>query len=247
MDYYRDEPKNSPFILEGNNRPTNVLNCDADPITNFESFEYKSSIIVKTPNNDSDSNNVIENVEIIVRLKYLSNFWRALHMSLINCEVSLTLTWSKNCILTDVITRTPVSAQGDNPERPVINASIGATFKIKDAKMYLPVVTLSAENDNKLLVQLKSGFKITIKWKKYRSEMSNQARNNNLNYLIDPAFTNVNRLFVLSFKNEYGNYNENENIRTSFSKYYVPKIEVKGFNVLIDGKPFFEVPVTNSL
>ena len=65
--------------------------------------------------------------------------------------------------------------------------------------------------------------------------MSNQTRNNNLNYLIDPQFTNVNRLFVLSF--------ENENDRTFFSKYYVPRIEIKYFNVLIDGKPFFEIPV----
>ena len=81
--------------------------------------------------------------------------------------------------------------------------------------MYVPVVTSSAENDNKILEQLKTGFKRTIKWNKYRSEMSNQTKKNNLNYLIDPSFTNVNRLFVLSF--------ENENDRTSFSKYYVPK------------------------
>ena len=97
--------------------------------------------------------------------------------------------------------------------------------------MYIPVVTLSAENDNKLLEQLKTGFKRTIKWNKYRSEMSNQTKYNNLNYLIDPTFANVNRLFVLSF--------ENEDDRTSFSKYYVPKIEIKDFNVLIDGKQFF--------
>ena len=97
--------------------------------------------------------------------------------------------------------------------------------------MYVPVVTLSAENDNKLLEQLKTGFKRTIKWNKYRLEMSNQTKNNNLNYLIDPTLTNVNKLFVLTF--------ENEDDRTSFSKYYVPKVEVKDFNVLIDGKPFF--------
>ena len=57
------------------------------------------------------------------------------------------------------------------------------------------MVTLSAENDNKLLEQLKSGFRITIKWNKYMSQMSNQNKNNNLNYLIDPTFGNVNRLF----------------------------------------------------
>ena len=101
--------------------------------------------------------------------------------------------------------------------------------------MYPPVVTLSAENDNKLLEQLKTGFKRTIKWNKYRSEMSSQTRNNNLNYQIDPTFTNGKRLFILSF--------ENEDDRTSFSKYYVLKVEIKDFNVVIDGKTFFEIPV----
>ena len=97
--------------------------------------------------------------------------------------------------------------------------------------------TLLAENDNKLLEQLKTGFKRTIKRNKYRFEMSNQTKNNNLNYLIDPTITNVNRLFALSF--------ENETDRTSFSEYYVPKVEIKGFNVLIDQKPFFEIPIKN--
>ena len=68
--------------------------------------------------------------------------------------------------------------------------------------------------------------------------MSNQTKNNNLNDLIDPTFTNVNRLYVLSCENE-------EDDRTSFSKYYVPKVEIKDFNMLIDGKPFFEIPVKN--
>ena len=119
--------------------------------------------------------------------------------------------------------------RGDSPE--------SAACKIKDCKLHVPLVTLSAENDNKLLEQLKTGFKRTIKWNKYRSEMFNQTKNNNLNYLIDPIFTNVNRLFVLTF--------ENEDDRTSFSKYYVPKVEIKDFNVLIDGKPFFEIPIKN--
>ena len=103
--------------------------------------------------------------------------------------------------------------------------------------MYVPVVTLSAENDNKLLEQLKTGFKRTIKWNKYRSEISNQTKNNYLNYLIDPTFTPVNRLFPLTF--------ENEDDRTSFSKYYVSKVEIKDFNVLIDGKPSFEIHAKN--
>ena len=86
--------------------------------------------------------------------------------------------------------------------------------------------------------QLKSGFKRTITWNKYRSEMNNQTKTNHLNHLIDPKFTKVNRLFVLSF--------ENEEDRTSFSKCYVPKVEIKDFNLLIDGKRFFDVPVKNT-
>ena len=98
-----------------------------------------------------------------------------------------------------------------------------ARFKITDCKLYVSVVTLSAENDNKPLGQLKTRFKKAIKWNKYRSEMSNQTINNNLNYLIDPIFTNENRFFVLTF--------ENEDDRTSLSKYYASKVEINYFNV----------------
>ena len=100
--------------------------------------------------------------------------------------------------------------------------------QVQHLKLFVSVVTLSTQDDNKLLGQLKTGFKGTIKWNKYRSEMSNLTKNNNLNYLIDPTFTKVNRLFVLSFKTEGD--------RTSFSKYYMVNVEIKNFNVLIDGK-----------
>ena len=99
------------------------------------------------------------------------------------------------------------------------------------------MVTLSAENDNKLLEQLKSGFRITTKWNKYMSQMSNQNKNNNLNYLIGTTFSNINRLSVLSF--------ENEDDRTSYYKYYMPSVEIKDYNVLIDGNAFFELPIKN--
>ena len=88
------------------------------------------------------------------------------------------------------------TAKGDNP---AIVAATGLEFQITNTTLYVPVVTLSKENGTKLLEQLKTGFKRTIKWNKYRSQMTVQPQNNNLNYLIDPTFTNVNRLFVLSF------------------------------------------------
>ena len=106
-------------------------------------------------------------------LKYLSNFWRTLDIPLINYEVSLNLTWSANCVLTSKATR-DVAPGGD-----AINNPTNETFKIKDTKLHVPVVTFSAENDSKLLEQLKTRLKRTIKWNKYRSEMSNQTKNNN--------------------------------------------------------------------
>ena len=133
------------------------------------------------------------NVKIVVPLKHLSNFWRSLNIPLINCEVELILTWFKNFVLIDKLTRdadynaNPIVYEIDNPEN--------AIFQITDTKLYVPVVTLSKENDIKLLEQLKSGFKKTIKWNKYGSQMTIQPKNNNLNYLIDSTFTNVNRLF----------------------------------------------------
>ena len=160
-------------------------------------------------------------------------------MPLINCEVSLTLTWSQNCVLTDITTQAVGNVNAHPPveARGRTDAPTNATFKITETKLYVPVVTLSTEDDNNFLEQLKSGFKRTIKWNKYRSEMTNQTKTNHLNHLIDPAFTKVNRLFVLLF--------ENEEDRTSFSIYCVPKVEIKDVNVLIDGKSFFDVPVKN--
>ena len=128
---------------------------------------------------------------------------------------------------------------------PAIVAPSGATYKIKETKLYVPVVTLSKENDIKLLEQLKTGFKRTIKWNKYRSQMTIQPQNNNLNYLIDPTCTNVNRLFVFSFQGIAGENNTTKNHRDSFWHYYVANARIKEFNVLIDGKSFFNFPVKN--
>ena len=100
-------------------------------------------------------------------------------MTLINCEVSLILNWSENCVINSLEKREIGGTNNRN------NSPKGARFTIKDVKLYVPVVTLSAENYNKLLEKIKAGFKRTITWNKYGSEMSNQTRDNNLNYLID--------------------------------------------------------------
>ena len=220
FNYHRDEPNSG---TEGDG--ANAINYS---MKDSNSFNYKASIT-----GELEGNNTEKDTEIAIPLKCLSNFWRNLDMLLINCAVSLTLFWYENCVITSKATR-----EGDITTATVrINSPTNAVFKITDCKLYVPVVTLSAEEDNELLNQLKSGFKRTIKWNKYMSQMSNQVANNNLNYLIDPTFSNFNRLFVLSF--------ENEEDRTFFSKYYVPKVEIKDCNVIIVGKPFFEISVKN--
>ena len=110
--------------------------------------------------------------------------------------------------------------------------------------MYVPVVTLSKENDKKLSKQLKSGFKRTAKWNKYRSQMTVQSNHNNLNYLFDPTFTKVNRLFVWSFE-RIEEDNVKSNHRDSFSHCYVPNVKIKDLKVLIDGKSFLDLPIKN--
>ena len=96
-------------------------------------------------------------------------------------------------------------------------------------------------NDNiRFLENIKQGFKRTISWNKYRSEITTQPKSNNLDYLIDPTFRNINRLFALLLKNS-----NNDPTRYSFDKYYMPLVEIKDFNALIDNKPFFDQPVKN--
>ena len=113
-------------------------------------------------------------------LKYLGNFWRALNIPLISCEVSLELKWNKNSVITSLEQR---DIGGGNRD----NAPTGATLSITDCKLYVPVVTLSKDDEIKLLTNLKSGFKREIIWNKYRSQITAEAVNNNLNILIDPT------------------------------------------------------------
>ena len=124
-----------------------------------------------------------------------------------------------------------------NPRVSKIDNPENALFQITDTKLYVPVVTLSKGNNIKLLEQLKTGFKNTIRWNKCRSQMTIQPQNNSLNYWIDPTFTNVNKLFVLSFSR-----NNNTDSRYSYWNYFVPKVGINDFNVLIDGN-VFDLPV----
>ena len=221
--YYRDELTN-----DGND---NFANRN---VVNSEAFKYKNKITGNTYNVDAGAQgydvnkNGTQKIELAIPLKYLGNFWRALNIKLISCEVSLELKWNKNCVITSLEQR---DIGGGNRD----NAPTGATLAINDCKLYVPAVTLSKDDEIKLLTNLKSGFKREIIWNKYRSQMTTEAVNDNLNILIDRTFTNVNRLFVLAY--------QNADDRQSFSQFYLPNVMVKDCNVIIDKLAFFDLPI----
>ena len=140
-------------------------------------------------------------------------------MPLINCEINLILTWSDNCVISSATRKTK--------------------FKITDTKFYIPVVTLSIQDNTKLLNQLKPSFKRSINWNKYQTKVLTEGQNQYLDFLIEPSFQGVNRRFVLSF--------ENEDDRKVHTRYYLLKVELKDYNVMIDGKNFFDQPVKNNI
>ena len=149
-------------------------------------------------------------------------------MPLISCEVYFELKWDKNCIITSQ--QIGINLDGGNTAAPT-----GPTLATNDCKLYIPVVTLSKDDEIKLLTNLKSGFTREIEWNKYRSQVSTEAINNNLNILIDPTFTNVNRLFVLAY--------QTADNRQSFSQFYLPRVMIKDYNVIIDKLAFFDLPI----
>ena len=180
-----------------------------------DSFNFKAKITGQTGDNGT------KDVEIMVPLKYLSNFWRTLEMLLINCEVNLILTWSSTCV--NVSTN---------------NANQNAGFAITDTKLYVPVVTLSTQENAKLLGQLKSGFKGIINWNKYLSKPELLLQNADHNHLVGPSFQGVNRLFVLAF--------ENDNHAISTRRFNLPTVEIKDYNIMINGENFFDQPIKNN-
>ena len=146
-------------------------------------------------------------------------------MSLINCEVNLILIWTANCVIVYINV-----------------ANQDATFEITEINLYVPVVTLSIQDNAKLLSQLKSVFKRTISWNKYLSKPELLRRNPNSNNLVEPCFLGVNigvrRLFVLPF--------EIDAQITSSKRYYLSNVEIKDYNVMIERRNFFDQPVKNN-
>ena len=203
--YCKDIP-----TVDNNNATVNFNGANAT-----DSFTFKVKMTHQTGDDGTKS------VEIMIPLKYLSNFWRTLEIPLINDEINLILTWSANC----VIVYTNVSNQN-------------ATFEITDTKLYLLVVPLSTQYNSQLPKQLESGFKREVNWNKYLSKPELLAQNPNLNNLVESKFQGDNKLFVLAF--------ENDTQRTSVKGHYLPNLELKYYNYLIDGKNLFDEPIKDN-
>ena len=190
-------------------------------IVDFTENKFTDSFDFKVKMTGHDLNDGTKNLEIMVPLKYLINFWRTPEMSLINCEINLILTWSANCVnfCTNV-------------------ANQNATFAITDTKLYVPVVTLSSQDNSKLLQQLKSAFNRIINWNKYLPKRELLAQNPSLNHLVEPSFQGLNSLFVLAF--------ENDTQITSAKGYHLPNVERKDYIVMINGENAFDQPIKNN-
>ena len=184
--YYRDEIND-----DGNEINDNGNNINYNNIITSKSFEYKTKFIGTTPNNYN-----ILDTQVVVSVKFLINLLRSLDLPLINCKIELDLS-----IITEA-SKTYGAVPNTNQVRyHVTSQKARATFQISNTKLYVPVVTLLINDNIKFLQNIKQGFKRTISCKKYRSEITTQSKNNNLDYLIDPTFRSINVLLLRSFKN----------------------------------------------
>ena len=189
---------------------------------NSDSFKYKISLL----GNPVVANNIARrSVKVVVPLKYLSNFFRSLEMPLINCEIKLNLTWKKECVLS--------TGGGD------------AVFIINDKKLCVPVVTLSKEDNKDFIEQKDKKFQRSIYWNEINNtkEINEDADANVFKYInLDPSFQGVNRLFVMAYNRANG-----QPTRNGQRKYYLPRIDLEKYNVIIDGRNFYDNPIESDI
>ena len=203
------------------NEPT-----EADPIADLtvntsSSFKYKVNLL----GNRNVAGGIVRlNVKVVVPLKYLSNFFRSLEMPLINCKIKLNLTLKNEC---------------------VSSTDVGnAVFIINDTKLYVPVVTLLKEDNKDFTEQQNKGFQRSIYWNEYKTKEQDENGNDNIfKYInLDPSFQGVNRLFVMTYNRENGQPTKNGQ-----QKYYLPRIDLKKYNVIIDGRNFYDNPIESDI
>ena len=141
----------------------------------------------------------------------------------INCQVKLSLTWNENCILS--------------------NLAVDSTFTITDAKLYVPVVTLSLEDNSKLTKQLSEGFKRSVYWNKYKViQNKTYNQNNYIRELLDPSYQGVKRLFVPAYDNT-----DNAVTADSHRRYFLPRTKIKNYNIELDGQNFYDQSINGSI
>ena len=185
------------------------------------SFKYKISLL----SNPVVANNIAKrSVKVVVPLNYLSNFFRSLEMPLINCKIKLNLTWKEECVLSNQVGN--------------------AVFIINDTKMYVPVVTFSKEDNIDFIEQQNKGFQRSIYWNEYKTkEINENADANVFKYInLDPSFQGVNRLFVMGYNRVDG-----QPTRNGEQKYYLPRIDLNKYNVIIDGRNFYDNPIESDI
>ena len=210
--YKRDEPPEADAV--------------ADLTANkSDSLKYKIKLLGNVTEVAGDAAGVRRlNVKVVVPLKYLSNFFRSLEMSLINCKIKLNLTWKKECVLS--------TGAGE------------AVFIINDTKLYVSVVTLSKEDNKDFIEQQNKGFQISIYWNEYKTkEINEDADANVFKYIsLDPSFQGVNRLFVMAYNGANG-----QPTRNGQRKYYLQRISLNKYNAIIDGRNFYDNPIESDI
>ena len=150
-------------------------------------------------------------------------------MLLINCKVELSLSWDPNCVLSNLVG--------------------ASTFTITDAKLYVPIVTLSIEDNSKLTKLLNEGFKRPIYWNEYKvtpNKIVEIAAINEEKYireLLDSSWQGVKRLFVLAYNNT--NNDNNQVSVDSYKKYFLPRVKIENYNIEIDGRNFYDQPIND--
>ena len=188
---------------------------------NSSSLKYKIILL----GNPVVTNNITRiNVKVVLPLKYLSNFFRSLEMPLINCKIKLNLIWKKECVLS--------------------TDDANVVFIINDTKLHVPVVTLSKEDNEDFIEQRDKGFQRSIYWNEYKTkEINENAEANVFKYInLDPSFQGVNRLFVMAYNRANG-----QPTRNGQQKYYLPRIDLEKYNVIIDGRNFYDNPIESDI
>ena len=192
---------------------------------NSDSLKYKIKLLGNVTEVAVDAAGVRRlNVKVVVPLKYLSNVFRSLEIPLVNCKIKLNLTWKKECVLS--------TGAGE------------AVLIINDTKLYVPVVALSKEDNKDFIKQQNKGFQRSIYWNEYKAkEINGDADANVFKYInLDPSFQGANRLFVMAYSRVDG-----QPTRNGQRKYYLPRISLNKYNVIIDGRSFYDNPIESDI